>query len=106
MVPFLLSDTPEAKRLREDTVLEVYSEVPELEAGSWKSSEKVFRMHQYFLADDTLCKQTDWYLRFNSNDDEIVALDVKVLTKDYVEFVQVVCETMHISYVIISGVPI
>jgi hypothetical protein len=103
---FLLSDTPEAKRLREDTVLEVYCEVPELEAGAWESSEKEFRMHHYFLAYDFLCRQTDWYMSFASNDDEIVALDVKVLTEDYVEFVQVVCEIMNISYVIVSGVHI
>lgn len=45
-------------------------------------------------------------MSFHSNGDEIVGLDVKVLTEDYVEFVQVVCEIMHISYVIVSGVHI
>ena len=55
---FLLSDTPEAKRLRQDTVLEVYCEVPELEAVARESAEKVFRMHHRFLAYDFLCKQT------------------------------------------------
>jgi hypothetical protein len=104
---FLLSDTPEAKGHREDTVLEVSCEVPELlEAGAWQSAEKVFRMHHRFLAYDLLCKQTDWFMSFSPNGDEIVGLDVKVLTEDYVEFVQVVCEIMHISYVIFSGVHI
>jgi hypothetical protein len=63
-------------------------------------------MHHRFLAYDFLCKQTNWFMSFNSNVDEIVGLDVKVLTEDYVEFVQVVCEIMHISYVIVSGVDI
>jgi hypothetical protein len=80
--------------------------VPELEAGAWESAEKAFRMHHRCLAYDFLCKQTDWFMTFSSNGDEIVGLDVKVLTEDSVEFVQVVCEIMHMSYVIVSGMHI